>query len=232
MASSDTQGNTSFWGSVLPPDRFRLNPPYPLTNKVRETMAEANRAERPTDVALMLRVRDGEECAFEELYRRYHRRLLNFFYGMSRNPHAAADLCQDTFLRIWRIRRNYAATGSFPAFLFTIARFIWMERRREFMKRRWMETTGEPDERWDLSPAAGVSRPDEEAFHAEVRERILDAVEQLPEEQRMAFMMRTVEGLSIGETAAAMQCPANTVRSRKILAIRKLRELLRGAFIL
>jgi RNA polymerase sigma factor (sigma-70 family) len=54
----------------------------------------------------------------------------------------------------------------------------------------------------------------------------LAALDELPEEQRMVFVLRHIRGLSIEETAAALDCPVNTVRSRRILALRKLRTLL------
>jgi DNA-directed RNA polymerase specialized sigma24 family protein len=48
----------------------------------------------------------------------------------------------------------------------------------------------------------------------------------------MVFVLRTVEGLSTDEIAVAMKCPANTVRSRKILAVNKLRRALQGLLVL
>jgi len=76
------------------------------------------------DVALMLRVRHGDTCAFEELYHRYIRRLLNFFYAMGRDVQQAEDLAHETFLRVWRQRTKYAATGTVPSYLFAFARFV------------------------------------------------------------------------------------------------------------
>ena len=58
------------------------------------------------------------------------------------------------------------------------------------------------------------------------------ALDGLPTEQRMAFVMRAIEGLSIEEIASAMQCPVNTVRSRKLLAVKKLRGVLKGLLVL
>lgn len=69
------------------------------------------------DPALMRRVSADDECAFEQLYHRYHRRLLDFFYALGRDPQTAEELAADTFARIWHLRKRYAATGSFPAYL-------------------------------------------------------------------------------------------------------------------
>jgi len=70
------------------------------------------------------------------------------------------------------------------------------------------------------------------AARSELAECIFGALDELPVEQRMAFVMRNVEGLSIREIASAMQCPVNTIRSRKILAVKKLREALKGLLVL
>jgi RNA polymerase sigma-70 factor (ECF subfamily) len=74
--------------------------------------------------------------------------------------------------------------------------------------------------------------PDEAAQNAELMNHITTALDQLPDEQRMAFVLRTVQGLSLDEISSVMQCPVNTVRSRRLLAIRRLRDALRGIMVL
>ncbi|MBN2309081.1 MAG: sigma-70 family RNA polymerase sigma factor [Candidatus Hydrogenedentes bacterium] len=183
----------------------------------------------------MLRVRWGDECAFAELYRRYNRRLLDFFYGMSSNAHTAEDLSHETFARIWQVRRKYAATGSFPAYLFTFARNIWLEDCRR-QRKQWRlgsrrSLDDGPDGVGYELAAAESYHPDRAAYRAELSSHILAALDALPDEQRMVFVMRNVEGLSITDIATVLQCPENTVRSRKILAIKKLRESLRESLV-
>lgn len=180
----------------------------------------------------MLKVREGDECAFAELFRRYQRRLLDFFYGMNRDAQLAEDLCLETFARVWHLRRKYAATGSFPAYLFTFARNIWLEKCR-YLGKQWRLGSAQSVEADgpDL-PAAVSTHPDEMASRSELEERILEAVAGLPEEQRMVFVMRTIQRLSLEEIAGVLQCPVNTVRSRKLLAVKKLRESLRGLLVL
>lgn len=182
------------------------------------------------DADLMLRVQLGSEPAFAVLYRRHYRALLDFFYAMSRNTQAAEDLCHETFLRLWRLRLRYQATGSFRAYLFSIARHIWMESCRTAMRDRRLGVA-KPIE--DFDAVVGFERqPDEMAHRSEVMSQIVVALDTLPDEQRMAFVLRTVHGLSLEEIADVMQCPLNTVRSRRLLAIRRLREALRGLMVL
>lgn len=191
------------------------------------TSGKDGRAE-PTDVDLMLRVRRGDAEAFARLYRRYHRKILNFFYAMGAGPSFSEDLCQETLLRLWRLRARYEPRGSFAAYLFAVARYVWMERRTEVYR----ATAGRPELDEETDAAVPGSEPDILASRSETAEAIAKAVAALPDEQRMAFVLRTVQGLPLEEIAEAMDCPVNTVRSRKLLAIRKLREVLRGLLTL
>ena len=198
-------------------------------------MSVQNEFSSMPDAEVMLRVRRGSEDAFAELYQRYHGRLLDFFHGMSRasrrDGHMAEDLCHETFLRVWRLRRRYEASGKYSAYLFTIARHIWLERCRQARK-DWRLGVAQSIDSPDACPiATRDAGPDDLAHRAELDERILAALSQLPEEQRMAFVLRTVEGLSLEDISNIMECPVNTVRSRRLLAIRRLREALRELLV-
>jgi len=191
------------------------------------------------DTEVMLQVQWGSEPAFAEVYRRYYRRLLDFFYGMSvsasgsgrGDAQVAEDLCHETFLRLWRLRVRYRASGSFAAYLFTIARHIWQERRRQLRKEWRLKMVHPADGIENALVAAQDATPDELSHRAEVTERIHSALARLPDEQRMAFVLRTIEGLSLGDIAEVMKCPVNTVRSRRLLAVKQLRKVLRGLFV-
>lgn len=183
-------------------------------------------SEQAPDVALMLRVRDGDEKAFARLYDGHFRRVLDFFYGLSRDRHTADDLCQETFLRIWKLRKRYAATGAFRAYLFTIARNIWLEHCRSRWKIQRLGKRGTLLDHYDGLAVSDMAHPDALAGRSELSTHLFQALGGLPEEQRMVFILRNVEGLSLAEIAEVMQCPVNTVRSRRGLALKKLRKAL------
>lgn len=183
------------------------------------------------DTALMLRVSRGERDAFALLYHRHYRKLLDFFYAMSGNTATAEDLCQECFLRVWRLRDRYAPTGSVLGYLFAVARFVWFERRpaiyRDQRNRRY---AGDRETLADLADSRPL--PDVAAGRSELDASIRAAVAELPEEQRMAFVLRTIQGLPLEEIAGIMGCPINTVRSRKLSAMKRLRAALRGLLVL
>jgi len=181
------------------------------------------------EIALMIQVRGGDEGAFEALHDAWQRRVLSFFYGLSRDAALASDLCQETFLRVWKIRRRYRATGSFPGYLFGVARYVWLEHLRR-QQRVWQLGARSETALAEQAPDGAERRPDYRAARSELEGRILDALDQLPEAQREVFILRNIEGLSLDDIAAALDCPVNTVRSRKLLAMKKLRYLLSEVF--
>ncbi len=63
-------------------------------------------------IALMLRVREGDQAAFGLMYSRFQRQVHRFFYGLCGDPGTCKDLTQETFLRIWKYRARYAAIRS------------------------------------------------------------------------------------------------------------------------
>ncbi|MBX3176209.1 MAG: sigma-70 family RNA polymerase sigma factor [Candidatus Hydrogenedentes bacterium] len=181
--------------------------------------------ETTNDIVLMMRVRTGDASAFEVLFNRYQRPLLSFFYGLSHNPSHARDLSQETFLRVWKIRRRYQASGTFPAYLFAIARMIWLEYCRQQQK-TWRLGARQGEEALNTLAAGCDACPETRASRLELRDQIHAALDELPEEQRIVFVLRSIEGLSLEDIANILDCPVNTVRSRKILAVKKLRYLL------
>ena len=157
----------------------------------------------------MLRVREGDQAAFGLFYGKFSRRVHYFFYGLCSDSPVCKDLTQETFLRIWKYRERYAATGSILAYLLTFARYVWLEHCRSLRRHG--------------RPAAEGDGPGARASCGEISDSILRALDGLPEEQRMAFVLQAVEGLSAEDAASVMQCPLHTARSRKILAVKKLR---------
>src|ERR1700722_12351656 len=78
-------------------------------------------SENYTDAEVMLRVKAGDESAFDFLVQKYRRPLVSFMYRMARNTAAAEDLAQEVFLRVYRSRETYEATAKFTTWLYRIA---------------------------------------------------------------------------------------------------------------
>src|SRR6202034_2705195 len=78
-------------------------------------------AEGYTDAEVMLRVKAGDQSAFDYLVQKDRRPLVSFMYRMARNSAAAEELAQEVFLRVYRSRESYEASAKFTTWLYRIA---------------------------------------------------------------------------------------------------------------
>jgi RNA polymerase sigma-70 factor (ECF subfamily) len=186
------------------------------------------------DVRLMLRVRDDDAGAFEELVRRYQGRLVRLFHHIGPSPELAEDLAQEVFLRIYRSRAKYEAGAKFSTWLFTIAGNVARNaarshgRRREVNEADTCQTTegSEPNLMAGMAVDASSLMP---ARVVEGEERALmvrKAVESLGERQRMALMLSRFENMSYVEIAEAMGLTSKAVKSLLSRARVNLKEAL------
>ena len=115
----------------------------------------------------MLRVKAGDQPAFDYLVQKYRRPMVSFMYRMARNAAAAEDLAQEVFLRVYRSRANYEASAKFTTWLYRIATNLAVNHARDTRHER-PEVTGQPGrtER-GYGRDAGIARrePDRRAGH-------------------------------------------------------------------
>jgi len=131
---SNDLGNSQLSGSVgVSPDvsSVALNPG--LLGAASRRPAASKKAPMPTeqpvngsatvvtDAEIMLRVKDGDDAAFEYLAEKYRRPMLGFMYRVTRNTHIAEELAQEVFLRVYRARATYNAEAKFSTWLYRIA---------------------------------------------------------------------------------------------------------------
>lgn len=181
---------------------------------------------------LMLNYRDGDEDAFDTLYRRYRRPLLDFIYRMVMNAADAEDLCQEAFLRVIRGKKKYEATGQFKTWLFQIALNLcrgWLRR----MKHRShlslnASVLSQDDEEVELQELIPDTSPDPvKCVETNELETIVQqAIASLPEDQRSVVILREYQGLKLSEIAEIMDCPVGTVKSLNHRAHQKLEKIL------
>ena len=163
---------------------------------------------------LMRRARAGDPDAFGALAARYRPRLERFARRLLRDPESARDAAQEALLRLWSKAHLYEPRGSFEAFLYTLATRVCL--RAMTRERGHVSLEGLPEPQ---SSGRG---------ELELGRMIAEALAQLPDDQRLAFVLSEYEGLSYEEIAAVLQCPKGTVGSRKHAAVRALRQNLLG----
>jgi RNA polymerase sigma-70 factor, ECF subfamily len=184
-----------------------------------------------SDESLMLRYRDGDVRAFELLVTRHRKPLFNFILRFVRDTAAAEDVTQETFLRLVKGADAYERQAKFTTWLYTIARNLCVDaaRRGKHRKAASLDAPiGDEDgsaSLLDLVPDGGAA-VDRQAQSKELRLRLQQAIEALPDEQREIFLLREVADLQFNEIANVIGCPENTVKSRMRYALEKLREAL------
>ena len=101
-----------------------------------------------SDAAVMLRVKQGDDAAFDYLVQKYRRAMLSFMFRMAHNSAAAEDLSQEVFLRVYRSRENYEPSAKFTTWLYRIATNLAVNHARDTRHDRPenMASLDEPDE--------------------------------------------------------------------------------------
>jgi RNA polymerase sigma-70 factor (ECF subfamily) len=186
------------------------------------------------DVRLMMRVRDDDAGAFEELVRRYQGRLVRLFHHIGPSREVAEDLTQEVFLRIYRSRANYEPGAKFATWIFTIAGNVARNAARSHGRRKEVieadTRRGRDDSEGNLLTkmaldASGLM-PARLVEGEERAELVRQAVDKLGERQRMALMLSRFENMSYVEIAEAMDLTSKAVKSLLSRARVNLRDAL------
>jgi len=202
----------------------RMSTPTLVPGSTRPTAGWRTLGDMPDDRLVEL-ARDGNRAAFEALMRRHNRRLFRVARTILRDQDAAEDAVQEAYLRAFTRLGTYKPTGRFGAWLTRVAlNEALMIRRREHGDTVSLDEIGDevlitPD------PASTPEAPTTEQFAEAAHARALleHAIDALPENFRMVFVLRVVEGLDVRETAECLELNATTVRTRLFRAQRQLR---------
>ncbi|WP_229506503.1 sigma-70 family RNA polymerase sigma factor [Massilia sp. BJB1822] len=182
-------------------------------------------SELPDD-ELMLRYRDGNLAAFQELYRRHSRGLYRFIAWRSARREWVDEVAQDSWLALHHARSRYQPQGSFRTWLYQIARNRLSDLQRQQQDVLLGDMAQEADFIADMlaeaAPPAALA--DAALDQRQQTGALYAAIRQLPAEQKDALVLQHFSGLSIEEIAQLCEVPGETVKSRLRYAMRKLRE--------
>jgi RNA polymerase sigma-70 factor (ECF subfamily) len=189
-------------------------------------MSEAALPESPpdADVEAMKRLADGDDLALNGIMHRWKDKVASFLYRMTGSPEAAADLAQETFVRLYQSRARYQPTAAFPTYLFRIAANLGRNHARW---RTRHPTVSVEDCTATLQQLPGHdARPDEAAEQQEMTLRIEKAIATLPSDLREALHLFTYQEMSQHEISLALGCSIKAVETRIYRARQMLKELL------
>ena len=167
-----------------------------------------------SDVALMLRVRDGDLEAFETLVTRHQHSVVGTAAKMLGGTADAEDIGQQVFMRVWKHAARYQPSAKFTTWLMTITRnLVFNELRR---RRRSQQVSMDADEGDTIRHQfvdEQAAAPSEEMLDSELHEAIDAAIAGLPEAQRLAIVLRRYEGMPYEEIAEVLKTSVPAVKS-------------------
>jgi len=172
-----------------------------------------------SDEELMLSCRDGDEDAFEMLYRRYERPIFSFVYRMVMSAADAEDLCQETFFRIMRAKKKYQVSGKFKTWLFRIALNLCRDRlrRMKFRSHLSLNSAVFPQDGEETQLQENICDPSSDPMACaqtdEMKTLVQEAFAILPEQERTVVILKEYHALKFAEIADVMNCPIGTVKS-------------------
>jgi RNA polymerase sigma-70 factor (ECF subfamily) len=184
---------------------------------------------RAADLALADRIAQRDANAFEQLMRQHNGRMFRIVRAILRDDAEAEDALQDAYVDAYRHIGEFRGTAQLGTWLTRIAVNHALMRLRKTRRERQVIPMheSEPDA---LAEAESVPDPTAESpvtttLRAEMRELLERRIDELPVAFRTVFVMREVEEMTVDETAAALEIPATTVRTRLFRA----RALLRNS---
>ena len=184
-----------------------------------------------TDAEVMLRVKAGDDNAFNYLVDKFRRPMISFMYRMTHNSATAEDLAQEVFLRVYRSRAGYTADAKFTTWLYRIATNLAVNHARDTRHERPEVTVNidESDEETGLTvdvPDASLNA-EQNILRRERLAAIRKHVEALPERQKLAVLMHKYQNMDYRQIAEVLRLSESATKSLLFRAYETLREKLK-----
>ncbi|MFC2172469.1 RNA polymerase sigma factor [Acidobacteriota bacterium] len=181
------------------------------------------------DNVLMERVQKGDVLAFELLMKRHRHGVMRFLAYVVSNKETAADLTQETFLRVFQKAHHYKPFGSFKTWLYRVARNLAISHLRRSALKRLVPWGDDPDKPSSLDRCVCSSKnysPERSALNQELGAMIRKALKDMTPKLREAFLLCDVMGFSLSEMAAVTGVTTSTLKVRVFRARTSLRKAL------
>jgi RNA polymerase sigma-70 factor, ECF subfamily len=184
-----------------------------------------------TDAEVMLRVKAGDDSAFNYLIEKFRRPLISFMYRMTHNSATAEELAQEVFLRMYRSRESYKADAKLTTWMYRIATNLAVNHARDTRHERAENVVSidESDEETGLS----VDVPDtslnveQNMLRRERMQAIRQHVQALPERQRMAVLMHKYQNMDYRQISEVLHLSESATKSLLFRAYESLRDKLK-----
>jgi RNA polymerase sigma-70 factor, ECF subfamily len=180
------------------------------------------------EATLVRAIGRGDAAAFTALMRRYNRRLYRTARAILKDDAAAEDALQDAYVSAYRHFGDFRGDSAVATWLTRIVANQALQQLRKSRRQQVVvlfdDGFNADDERTE--PQAATHTPEETVLRSELRQLIERRIDDLPDSYRTVFVMREVEDMTVEETAAALDIPEATVRTRLFRAKARLRASL------
>lgn len=172
--------------------------------------------DKNVDQALVERVQQGDKKAFDVLVKKYQQRVMNILLRYVRDASEVQDLAQETFIKAYRALASFRGDSAFYTWLYRIA----INTAKNFLVAQGRRPPRDDVEASEAEQYAGSDMLQENAsperllLKDEIQKIVFKAIDELPDDLRVAITLREFEGMSYEEIAESMSCPIGTVRSR------------------
>lgn len=195
-------------------------------NPVSSSAFPAPDQDAAIDHALMVRIATGDERAFRLLVERHQNAIVGTVSKMLGNSADSEDIAQMVFIRVWKHAKRYKPDNKFTTYLYTITRnLVYNETRRRSRKKTLSSDQLETDHHLQI-PADPAIQPDSTLLNLELQGAVDAAIASLPENQRLAVVLRRYENLPYEEIATVLNTSVPSVKSLLFRARTTLRDTL------
>lgn len=191
--------------------------------------SEERESERATEHALIQRCKNGDVGAFDELFKRYEKRVFNCAFHICGNYHDASDITQEAFIRVFNSVQTFRGDANFLTWIYRIVTNVYLDERKKSKAHRQtsLDEYIELDENSVTRQIVDSNPLPAEIFESKERAEIVQtAINALPEYQRIIVTLYHIDSLSYDEIADVLQLPIGTVKSRLNRARLALAEIL------
>lgn len=180
--------------------------------------------DRTSDVHTLTAVLAGDLDAYEGIVRHHNQRLFRIARSIVRDDAEAMDVVQESFISAWERLGDLKDPGALGLWLARIVKNTALMRLRQNRRYQLMEEIDLENIREMSVPETRQILPDGELANQELRRMLEQYIDELPEAFRTVFMLRAVEQCDIATTAAILEIPEATVKTRFHRARRQIRE--------
>ena len=187
------------------------------------------------DTELFLKVKEGDDHAFRKLYQKFYPQILNLIFRFIPDRGHAEDIAQEVFIRVYFGAKTFSPQAKFSTWLYkiTVNRCFSHHKKIKHDRKSYVNESGLSLDAEDASPVnfenhpSSLPTPDEHILRDELHQEIRSALNKLPPEQKMAFILLEYSGLSYQEIARISGVSVKAVERRIYHARKKLKTFLK-----